>query len=139
MTTFVPPKRKMLELLLLPVLCSIFYVLYPEIDAIILFGFGFVWNWSASNDLNMLFQNKRYRMSMLKLVVNLQNSILKPFAKFPDIIKRMISILPAGLFWTMVLFVNESMMPWWATFIGSIAFEIMQIELKFIRSQKRRL
>lgn len=136
MSTFIPPKRKMFELLLLPVFLGIFYFLYPRIEGVTLFAFGFIWNWSASNDLGVLFQNKRYRMSMLKTVVNLQDLALKPFKKAPVIFQKIVKVFPAGIFWTLVIFVNESEMPWWATFLGSIVFELLQIELNFIKKQK---
>lgn len=137
MTTFIPPKRKMIELFLLPVFLGIFYLIYPSLEAITLFAFGFIWNWSASNDLGLLFQNKRYRMSMLKTVVNLQDLFLKPFKKAPVFIQKMVKVLPAGVFWSLVIYVNESEMPWWATFLGSIVFELLQIEMSFIKKQKQ--
>lgn len=136
MKPFAPPKKKLIELLIMMVLAGVFYLIYPEMDAIVLFLFGFIWNWSASNELSDLFSNKRYRMSLLRTVVNLQSLILKPFSKAPEWSKRVLNILPAGIFWGLVIYLNDSHMPWWSTFIGSAAFEIMQIELKFIRKQK---
>ena len=63
MKPFAPPKKKLIELLIMIVLAGVFYLIYPEMDAIVLFFFGFIWNWSASNELSDLFSNKRYRMS----------------------------------------------------------------------------
>lgn len=136
MTPFIPPKRKMLELVIMVILAGVFYLIYPSVDAITLFTFGFIWNWSASNDLDALFANKRYRMSMLKTVVNLQSLILKPFSWAPEFVKRFLRMLPAGIFWSLVIYMNDSLMPWWATFIGSAAFEILQLELLLIRKHK---
>ncbi len=136
MTPMVPPRRKLIELGIMLILAGVFYLIHSDTDAVMLFVFGFVWNWSASNDLSALFENKRYRMSMLKLVVNLQNLILKPFGWAPEFVKRIVKVLPAGIFWSMVIFINDSEMPWWATFIGSAAFELLQIELNFIKRQK---
>lgn len=136
MTPLIPPKRKMIELGIMVVLAAVFYLLYPNPDAAMLFVFGFIWNWSASNDLTVLFENRRYRMSMLKLVVNLQNLALKPFGWAPAFVKGIVKVLPAGIFWSLVIFVNDSDMPWWATFVGSLAFELMQIELNFIKRHK---
>lgn len=136
MTTFIPPKKKLFELVIMAVMAGVFYFIHPSLDAVILFVFGFIWNWTASNDLSLLFENRRYRMSMVKLVVNLQNLILKPVEKFPEIVKRIVRILPAGIFWSLVIYLNESEMPWWATFVGSLAFEVMQFELNFIRKHK---
>jgi hypothetical protein len=134
--TFAPPKRKLFELIALPFFSAILYFIYPNFDAIVLFIFGFVWNWSASNELEGIFQNKRYKMSMLKMVVSLQNLFLRPFQWAPIFLKKIIIVLPAGLFWTLVILMNQSEMPWWATFVGSIVFELLQLELKVIRSQK---
>lgn len=136
MMPFIPPKRKLLELVVLIVLAIIFYFIYPSFEALTLFAFGFIWNWAASNDLSMMLDNNRYRMSMLKLVSNLQTLILKPFGWAPELLKRFIRILPAGLFWLMVIFINDSVMPWWAPFVGSLAFELLQLELNFIKGHK---
>lgn len=136
MTPMVPPKRKMIELGIMLVLAVVFYLIHPSTDAVMLFVFGFVWNWAASNDLSALFENRRYRMSMLKLVVNLQNLILKPFGWAPEFVKKIIKCLPAGIFWSMVIYVNDSEMPFWPAFVGSLAFELLQIELNFIKRQK---
>lgn len=136
MTTFIPPKRKIFELLGLPVFLGIMYLVYPKIEAVTLFAFGYIWNWSASNDFTLLFQNRRYRMSMLKTVVNLQNLILKPFGQAPAIVQKIVKILPAGIFWSLVVLINESDMPWWSTFIGSAVFELLQFEIGLFKKQK---
>lgn len=135
MKSFAPPKRKLFELLIMLVLAVVFYLIYPVFDAIVLFVFGFVWNWAASNELSTLFENKRYRMSLLKTVVNLQNLILTPFTKAPDWVKRILRVLPAGIFWSLVVYMNDSLMPWWATFIGSATFELLQLEMKFLKNR----
>jgi len=136
MNSFVPPKRKLWELLILPILVIILYFIYPHTDALVLFVFGFIWNWVASNDLSLLFQNRRYRMSLIKMVFNLQQLILKPFGKAPKFVKIFLSTLPAGIFWSIVIYINQSEMPWWATFLGSVAFEIIQLEINFFKKHK---
>lgn len=138
MNNFLIPKKKFLELLILPIFLGIFYFLYPHTEGLVLFGFGFIWNWSASNDLAKLFENRRYRVSMIKLVYNMQQWILKPFSKAPFWVKHLIQVLPAGIFWSLIIFLNDSLMPWWATFAGSFAFELMQIELSFIKRYKEK-
>lgn len=120
----------------MPFLALAFYLIYPNVDGAILFVFGFIWNWSASNDLSALFENKRYRMSMLKIVVNLQGLILKPFKKFPAFFKRVLQSLPAGLFWGVVVYINQSEIPWWTTFFGSACFELLQSEMRLFQKQK---
>lgn len=139
MTPFVPPKRKLYELLGLVGFDLLVYLLFPNLDAVILFSLGFIWNWAASNDLSHIFENRRYRFSMLKAVLRMQELALRPFKNMPLIVQKIAAVIPAGLFWTFVIFVNESEMPWWATFLGSITFELLQIELKFIKRQKETL
>lgn len=129
MNPHIPPKRKILELLGMGLLAIILFFVTNDINVIALFCFGFIWNWSASNELTMIFENRRYRMSMLKTVINLQNLILKPFAWAPVIVQRLVQALPAGIFWSIVIWINESAMPWWPTFVGSLAFELSQLDL----------
>lgn len=136
MNKFLIPRRKVIELSLLPLFLGIFFFFYPHSEGLVLFAFGFIWNWAASNDLEKLFENKRYRLSMLKLVVNLQNLILKPVGNAPSLVKSFLKIFPAGIFWSMVIFLNESSMPWWTTFVGSFVFELMQIEIGLFKRHK---
>lgn len=136
MNFFAPSKRKLFELLVLCVLAGIFYFFYPFLEGVVLFIFGFIWNWCASIEMDPMFENRRYRFSMLALVRNIQKFFLKPFHDSPEIIRSGVKVLPAGLFWLAVIVINESVMPWWAPFVGSLAFELMQLELKFIRGQK---
>jgi hypothetical protein len=136
MKPFAPTKRKLTELLILGGLTGIFYFFVPRLEAIVLFVFGFIWNWSASVELDPLYEHRSYRFSMLTTVRSLQNLFLKPFTETPFLIQRFISILPAGIFWWMIVYINESMMPWWAPFIGSAAFELTQMELKLIKGEK---
>jgi hypothetical protein len=118
------------------VLAAIFYFFYPRMEGVVLFIFGFIWNWCASIDLDPLYENRRYRFSMLCTVRNIQKLCLKPFIRLPVYLQKIIAVFPAGIFWWMVIFINQSDMPWWATFIGSATFEILQIELKFIKENK---
>lgn len=136
MSSFLIPRRKVIELFILPVFLGVMYFIWPTVEVMSLFAFGYIWNWAASNDLGALFENRRYRMSMLKLVVNLQNLILKPFQKAPELVKRFLKVLPAGIFWTLVIIFNESQMPWWATFCGSLVFELLQLEISLFKCHK---
>lgn len=137
MILFIPPRRKLFDLGILLVLLTVFYFIHPHLEAITLFAFGFIWNWAASNDLNELFEhNKRYRLSLLKFVFNLQNIFLRPVKSAPVWMRKIISILPAGIFWGIVIFINESNVPWWPPFLGSIAFELLQIDLRSFKKNK---
>ncbi|WP_408098608.1 hypothetical protein ACJVC5_06775 [Peredibacter sp. HCB2-198] len=137
--TFLIPRRKIIELCLLPLFLLVIYFIWSSFEVMSLFAFGYVWNWAASNDLTALFENKRYRMSMLKMVVNLQNLILKPFGWAPELVKRVVRVLPAGIFWSLVIYFNESHMPWWATFLGSFVFELLQLEISLFKKHKESL
>lgn len=139
MMTFIPPIRKLIELLILFIILGVFYLIYPDLSIVILFTFGFIWNWTASNDLSVLFLNKRYRFSLIKFVVTCQQLILRPFSWAPEILKKVVKILPAGLFWTLIIFWNESFMPWWATFIGSLVFELTQLDFSFLNKKETKL
>jgi hypothetical protein len=136
MNSFVPPKRKLWELVILLVLIVILYFINPNIDFIVLFVCGFIWNWVASNDLSTLFTNRRYRMSSVRMVYNLQRLMLRPFDRAPHFVKVILSILPAGIFWSIVILLNQSDLPWWSTFLGSMSFELLQLELNFINNHK---
>lgn len=136
MNAFIPSKRKLVELLVMLITAGIFYFFYQDFDAAILFIFGFTWNWTASIDHAAILQNRKYKFSMLRTVVNLQKLMLKPFVRAPEIIQHLIRVFPAGLFWLIVIYINDSVMPWWSVFVGSAAFELMQLELKVISNPK---
>lgn len=136
MKPFLTTKRKMFDLLVLILLNTFIFLVLGDWTAITLFSFGFIWNWSASQDLSSLFENPRYRYSMLKLVVNLQNLILSPVKNLPKAIHWVVKILPAGTFWLMVMLFNDSDLPWWMPFLGSLAFEVLQLEKTIFEKYK---
>jgi hypothetical protein len=136
MRPFLAPKRKLLELLALVALNLALYLVFWDFAVLILFSLGFIWNWSASQDLDALFTNRRYRFSTIKMTKNLQGLILRPFERAPAPVKLVLRVLPAGIFWSGVIYFLESQMPWWATFLGSLAFELMQLEIDFIKKHK---
>lgn len=134
MRPFLTSRRRMFDLLILLVLNVVFYFLWSSLDFNALFTLGFVWNWVASQDMSHFFEIKRYRFSTLRLVFNLQTLILKPFDKAPHWVKWGLNILPAGIFWFLVIYFNDSQMPWWATFLGSLTFELEQLQSKFVKA-----
>lgn len=134
MNLIVPPKRKLIELALLPLFCIPALIFSETIDVAILMGLGYIWNWSASNDLSLIQGNRRYRMSLINLVGKIHGWILKPFTSMHPLVSHFVNIFPAGLFWLAVLFINDSIMPWWATFLGSFLFELTQIRFVFTKS-----
>lgn len=136
MNSFFISKRKTLELGVMILLDGIFYLLWDSLDFVVLFSLGYIWNWVASQEATITFNNsRRYRFSTLKTVFNLQNLFLKPFTTMPLAVKILVRSLPAGLFWAAVIFFNESHMPWWAVFIGSLTLEIVQLETKLFKAK----
>jgi hypothetical protein len=133
MNGFLLSKRKTFELLLVVLLDLIFYFLWGSADFVILFSFGYVWNWVGSQQDTLKFEGKKYKYSTLKTVLNLQVLVLKPIQKAPYFVKMLARILPAGLFWWGVIVFNESKMPWWAVFIGSFTLELVLLENKIFR------
>lgn len=130
-------RRNKIELLLLPIFLITLYFFYPDIDAIVLFTFGYIWNWVCSFELDEIYNEKRYKFSLLRLVVSIQSGFLKPFKKFPKILKRLIGIFPAGVFWFLIIFIYDSVMPIWAPFLGSLIFELVSLEVFYVSNEKR--
>ncbi len=134
MKLVLPSKRKLFELSLLPLFCLPFIILGNSPDIVILLGLGYIWNWAASNDLPYVQENRRYRMSLIGLVVTINDWILKPFHQMHPLVTHFVRLFPAGIFWLGVLFINDSVMPWWATFVGSLLFELTQIKFVLTNS-----
>lgn len=131
MNSFFISKRKTVELAILVILDAVLFLVLNNWDFITLFSLGFVWNWVASQEKDILIENnRRYRFSTLKTVFNLQNLFLKPFKNAPEAIKFFVRILPAGLFWAGVILFIVSPMPWWAVFLGSFLLELIILETK---------
>ena len=139
MKPFLPAKRKLVDLLVLLGFDLVFYFLWNDLSLIALFSFGFVWNWCASQDLSVLFENKRSRYSTLRNIVNIQALFLKPFRAYPPLVQLIPRILPAGIFWGVVILFNGSSVPWWAPFLGSLVFELVQLERSMFRRHREEL
>jgi hypothetical protein len=122
--------------IVLVIMDAILFFLWSDPALICLFSFGFIWNWTAAQDLTSLLSNPRYKFSMVRFVKNLEGWALKPFSKLPSWTHFIGRILPAGIFWCMVIYINESDMPWYMTFVGSLCFEITQFEISFLKKNK---
>lgn len=132
MNAFFITKRKTFELGLLLLLDLILYFILSDFDFVILFSFGYVWNWVGSQQDSLTFEGKKYRYSTLKTVINLQNLFLKPLASAPHFVKMIVRSLPAGLFWGAVILFVDSHMPWWSVFIGSLTLELILLEKRIL-------
>jgi hypothetical protein len=139
MSFFSIPKRKIFEVGFLIFFNIISYFLWKSWDFIVLFSFGFIWNWVAAQEGEVSYGNtRRYRFSTLKTVFNLQNLFLRPVRHLPLPVLMLVKILPAGLFWSAVILFNESDMPYWAVFLGSLAFELMGLEHLILNSKEQK-
>ncbi len=139
MSFFSIPKRKIFEVGFLIFFNIISYFLWKSWDFIVLFSFGFIWNWVAAQEGEVSYGNtRRYRFSTLKTVFNLQNLFLRPVRHLPLPFLMLVKILPAGLFWSAVILFNESDMPYWAVFLGSLAFELMGLEHLILNSKEQK-
>jgi hypothetical protein len=139
MSFFSIPKRKIFEVGFLIFFNIIFYFLWKSWDFIVLFSFGFIWNWVAAQEGEVSYGNtRRYRFSTLKTVFNLQNLFLRPVRHLPLAVQIVVKILPAGLFWSAVILFNESDMPYWAVFSGSLALELMGLEHLLFNSKEQK-
>jgi hypothetical protein len=136
MRPFLTSKRKLLDLAVLFVLASVMWFL-NGLELAFLFTFGFIWNWVGSQDLSRHMEGKSYRYTMLRFVLNTQAMIQSPsfIRRLPEFIKIILRSLPAGIFWSFVIWFQESDLPVWPTFAGSLAFELSQWEVLFRRKE----
>lgn len=140
MNGFFISKRKTFELIALIVFDLFAFLLWNSWDFVVLFTFGYIWNWVASQETSIaLLETRKYRFSTLKTVFNLQRLFLKPVNSLPEAVKFVVRCLPAGIFWTMVIVFNESQMPWWSVFLGSLSLELIQLEKKLFKSKESTL
>lgn len=125
-------KRKLLDLAVVTFLASVMWVV-QGLEPALLLAFGFLWNWVASQDLSQYMEGRSYRYTMLKFVLNLQALILSPgfIKRSPEFVKLILRSLPAGIFWSLVIWFQDSDLPIWATFLGSLSFELSQWEILF--------
>lgn len=132
MNKFGIPRIKLIELLVFAVINLILWFIFSDLNFLVLYSLGFIWNWVASYNMDSFFEMKRYRFSMLKLVFNLQNLFLKPFKNKNSFLLKLVKILPIGSLWLLVMYFNESNIPWWSVFLGSATYELMSIEIDYI-------
>jgi len=137
MKTLIPKSKLVLELFVLSIFLFLIYFLTNRLDIVTLFTLGFVWNWSVAVQNNTFSVLKHHKFSMMNTIRRIHEFFLKVFKRSPELINRLASILPAGLFWSLVIHFNESQMPWWATFLGSLLYEILQIQNFFLKGEKK--
>lgn len=136
MRPFLTSKRKLLDLVVLLLLASVVWFLQGY-ETAFLFSFGFIWNWVASQDLSGHMEGRSYRYTMLKFVLTVQSIIVSPafIRRSPEFVRVILRSLPAGIFWSLVIWFQDSDLPIWATFLGSFLFEISQWEVLFRKKE----
>ena len=135
MKSFLGDKRKFIQLGLLILLDCLFLFLWSSWDIVVLFSLGFIWNWTAAQNMQEIISNKRYRFSTLKIIFNLQHLILKPFKNSHEAIRFVLKIIPAGVFWFGVMYFNDSQLPWWSVFMGSFFLEVFELDKKLLEKK----
>jgi hypothetical protein len=138
MKILIPKSKLLLELFVLSTFLFLIYFLTNRLDIITLFTFGFVWNWSVASQNDSSSVIKHHKFSMMHTIRRIHEFSIRIFKNFPELVLRLASILPAGLFWSLVIHFNESQMPWWATFLGSFLYEILQIQNLFLKGEKNK-
>ncbi len=136
MRPFLTSRRKLLDLgILLVVAVGMGFI--KGLEEALLLSFGFLWNWVASQDLSQYMEGRSYRFTMLRFVLNLQALILSPtlIRGLPELVKVFVRSLPAGLFWSAIIWLQDSDLPMWGTFLGSFIFEISQWEVLFKKKE----
>ena len=100
-----------------------------------LFTLGFVWNWAVLNGwVLQRTQERRYRFSVLRGITLFHNAVLLPFKKLPRF-QMLIAMLPAGLAVAALAKLFEANIPWWAAFLGSLAFLLTRRQIRSLRLQ----
>lgn len=133
---FFTTRRKIYEILILLGLNIGLYFVFQSWSDLMLFNLGFIWNWAASQPVSYVLDNDRYRFSFLKTVYNLHAIVQLPFRNLPAIFSILPRLLPAGLFWYLVIHFTESTVEPWCTFLGSFFLELTQLDVYFARKNQ---
>ncbi len=134
MKPFMADKRKMLELFPLPAFLALIFVFAPTPSMAIFFTFGYIWNWTVSQPLLYVQESKKYKFSTLKLVKNIHQLFLRPLSNLKqDWPKKIVALLPAGLFWGLITHSLGSDSPWWVCFLGSVVYELVDFIFNRVR------
>jgi hypothetical protein len=138
MKILIPKSKLVLEFFVLLAFLFLIYFLTNRLDIVTLFTLGFVWNWSVASQNDSSTVIKHHKFSMMHTILRIHEFFLKIFKRSPELVYRLAGILPAGFFWSLVIYFNESQMPWWATFLGSLVFESLQIQNLFLKGEKNK-
>ena len=93
------------------------------------FVLGFIWNWSVLNGwVSGQVTKKKYRFSMLRGITEFHRLLMKPLGKYPRL-HVFAEVLPAGVLMGIIALVLSSAVPWWAAFLGSMAFILIRRQL----------
>lgn len=124
-----PSLRESIELLVLALMVTLMQLWIDSWMWSAFFVLGFIWNWSVLNGwVTSQVTKKQYRFSMLKTVTEFHQLIMKPVLRFPRL-QFFVQVLPAGLLIGSIALLFNSSVPWWAAFLGSIAFILVRRQL----------
>lgn len=124
-----PSLQESLELLVLVVMIAVMQWLIGSWMWSAFFVLGFIWNWSVLNGwVSQQIKQKQYRFSMLKGITKFHELLLSPLNKFPKL-QAIAQVMPAGLAIGAMALILHATVPWWACFMGSIAFILVRRQL----------
>src|SRR5690349_7173759 len=104
MMPFLTSKRRLLDLIVLILVAGVLWFIQSG-EIAVLFASGFIWNWVSAQDLSQHKEGRNYKYTTLRFVLNVQTSIVSwgPLKKAPVPVKFLLRCLPAGLFWSAVI------------------------------------
>jgi hypothetical protein len=129
-------KRRLFELLALFVFSLAAFAVFQDGKQVVFFVTGFIWNWSAYQRLDYVFEKPKYRLSFLKMVYNLHYLFQYPLKKFPLPFRILARTLPCGLFLLGLNHFFDSKLNVLASFAGSFLFELFQFDLFFNNKER---
>lgn len=121
--------RKLFELMIMLGFALGLYFVWESAAYVSMFCVGFIWNWSASQNVVIVQEGRNYRFSFMKMIYNLH----RPLERLPKYLSFPAKILPAGLFWWLVIIFADSNLPFWPVMVGSLVFELLQLDALLTR------
>jgi hypothetical protein len=129
MRQHLPSKQEMIEIVALGCMLLALQTLIGSWGWTIVFALGFVWNWAVLNGWTLTqAKTKKYRFSMLRLIVDFHRLWMAPFKRFPRF-QQVFTLVPASLFVALMGYVSGAELPWVAAILGSFGFWALRSQL----------
>jgi hypothetical protein len=122
-----PPKRELLELLvLLPLVAGLRFAIggweWPAF-----FAYGYLWNWAMGNTwVRETVMLQKYRFSLLRGITWCHDQVV---SRVSSRWRKLASILPAGFVLGVLSLLLISAVPWYASFLGSAGLVLIRSQL----------